>query len=134
MRLAQLAILASLIPLAACLKPEAKTPTGAEDFADYCSGCHGVTGKGDGPMAANLGKRPADLTRLAGAKGKIAMAPVMSKIYGSTNVHEGDLMPEFGSLLESDKPVLYDSGDGILTPTPLRLVQVAEYIQTLQAK
>lgn len=134
MRLAPLALLACLIPLAACLKPEAKVPTGAEDFADYCSGCHGVDGKGDGPMAASLGKRPSDLTKLAGAKGKIAMAPVMSKIYGATNVHPGDLMPEFGSLLESDQRVLYDSGDGILTPTPLRLVQVAEHIQSLQAR
>ena len=30
--------------------------------------------------------------------------------------------------------VLYDGGDGIATPTPVRLVNVAEYLKTLQVK
>jgi hypothetical protein len=28
--------------------------------------------------------------------------------------------------------VLFDGGDGILTPTPLRLVQLGQYVQSLQ--
>ena len=135
MRLMPLALLASLLPLAACLKPlPAPVPSGAEDYATYCAGCHGMTGKGDGEVGASLGKKPADLTRLAGADGKIPMARVMSKIWGYTKDANGNLMPSFAPLLDQEKMVLFDSGDGIPTPTPLRLVQIAEHLQTLQVR
>lgn len=134
MQFTKLALIASLIPLAACLKAEKEPPaTGAEDFATYCAACHGDGGKGDGPMADTLDKRPADLTQLAGADGKIPMAQVMSKIWGYARAPDGTVMPKFAPLLDSDQMVLFDSGDGISTPTPLRLVQLAEHLQTLQA-
>jgi mono/diheme cytochrome c family protein len=38
---------------------------GKEMFTTYCAVCHGTSGKGDGPAAAALKKRPADLTQLA---------------------------------------------------------------------
>jgi mono/diheme cytochrome c family protein len=136
MQLRTLALIASLIPLAACVKsalPEPE-PTGAQDFANYCASCHGAGGKGDGPAAAGLGKKPADLTQLAGPDGKIPMTRVMSKIWGYTRAPDGTLMPRFAPLLESDQMVLFDSGDGIPTPTPRRLVQLAEHLQTIQAK
>lgn len=133
MRLMPLAMIASLLPLAACLKPEPPVPSGAEDYATFCAGCHGATGKGDGDLASTLDTRPADLTRLAGQDGKIPMARVMSKIWGYTKDANGNLMPSFAPLLDQEQRVLFDSGDGIQTPTPLRLVQVAEYLQSLQA-
>ena len=40
-------------------------------------------------------------------------------------------MPEFGPLLQGDL-VPYDGGDGIATPTPVRLVQITEYLKALQ--
>ena len=135
MRLMPLALLASLLPLAACLKPlPDPVPSGAEDYATYCAGCHGMSGKGDGEVGASLGKKPADLTQLAGADGKIPMARVMSKIWGYTKDANGNLMPSFAPLLDQEKMVLFDSGDGIPTPTPLRLVQIAEHLQTLQVR
>ncbi len=36
-----------------------------EDFFAYCASCHGPSGHGDGPVAVELKKRPADLTQLA---------------------------------------------------------------------
>ena len=135
MRLMPLALLASLLPLAACLKPlPDPVPSGAEDYATYCAGCHGMSGKGDGEVGASLGKKPADLTQLAGADGKIPMAKVMSKIWGYTKDANGNLMPSFAPLLDQEKMVLIDSGDGIPTPTPLRLVQIAEHLQRLQIR
>lgn len=127
-------ILLALIPLAACVKKEPE-PTGAEDFATYCAACHGDGGKGDGPMRDTLDKRPADLTTLAQRNGgALPMARVMSKIWGYAKAPDGTVMPQFAPLLEGDQMVLFDSGDGISTPTPLRLVQLAEHIQTLQGK
>jgi hypothetical protein len=56
----------------------------------------------------------------------------MAKIWGYTGGGaDHAAMPQFGPLLESDL-VPYDGGDGIDTPTPVRLVAIAEYLKTLQ--
>jgi len=39
-------------------------------------------------------------------------------------------MPNFGPLLQGEM-ILCDGGDGILTPMPIRLVQLAEYVTGL---
>jgi mono/diheme cytochrome c family protein len=123
------------LALAACM--EQAPPTGAEDYASFCAACHGPGGKGDGPAAADLGRKPADLTRLAAANGGVFPATeVMAKIWGYTGVAPGRAdtaspMPEFGPLLAGEL-VPYDGGDGIRTPTPIRLVQLAEHVRGLQ--
>ena len=38
---------------------------GRTDFLSKCAGCHGVDGKGTGPMTSKLKRKPADLTALA---------------------------------------------------------------------
>jgi mono/diheme cytochrome c family protein len=35
-------------------------------FLRYCTGCHGVSGRGDGPASSGVEPRPADLTKMAG--------------------------------------------------------------------
>lgn len=123
-----------ILPLLAACVPE-EPPTGAEDFAAFCSGCHGAGGKGDGELAGDLDRRPADLTRLARRNGgEFPKLRVMAKIWGYTGGKDGGaVMPNFGPLLDSQL-VLYDAGDGIESPTPLRLVQLAEYVESLQGK
>jgi len=107
-----------ILPLLGACVPD-EPPTGAEDFAAFCSSCHGAGGKGDGPMAGTLEHRPANLTRLARR----------AKIWGYTGGKGGAaVMPNFGPLLDSAL-VPYDAGDGIESPTPLRLVQLAEYVE-----
>lgn len=129
-------ILSLALVLGACVESE-KASTGAEDFADFCSACHGLSGKGDGGVAAELDRKPADLTRLSARNNGIFPGTrVMAKIWGYTGVvpgHQSDAspMPEFGPLLQGDL-MPYDGGDGIATPTPVRLVQIAEYLKTLQ--
>lgn len=125
----------ALFVLGACVDgvSQEPVPTGAEDFADYCASCHGLSGKGDGEIAASLPKRPANLTTLrARAGGTFPTTKVMAKIWGYTEtVGEAGTMPNFGPLLDSET-VPYDGGDGIMTPTPIRLVQIAEHLKTLQ--
>jgi mono/diheme cytochrome c family protein len=121
--------------LAACVERDA--PTGAEDFATFCAACHGASGRGDGAAAAGLDRKPADLTGLSARNGGVFPGTaVMAKIWGYTGVSPGGReggspMPEFGPLLQGDL-VPYDGGDGIATPTPVRLVGIAEYLKTLQ--
>lgn len=126
------AIIILILPFLWACVPE-EPPTGAEDFLAYCAGCHGSGGKGDGPLAEGLSARPADLTGLAGRNGgDYPKLRVMAKIWGYTGGQDGAaLMPNFGPLLDSAL-VPYDSGDGRETPTPLRLVQLAEHVQRLQ--
>ena len=127
----RLLAIAATLTLAACVPEE--PPTGAEDFANYCAACHGVSGRGDGPLAGELERRPADLTGLARANGgTFPTTEVMAKIWGYTGGQRGsEVMPNFGPLLESElRP--YDGGDGIMTPTPERLVQIAEHLKGLQ--
>ena len=39
---------------------------GKKEFMTYCAPCHGVSGKGDGPVAPELQKTPVDVTAYAG--------------------------------------------------------------------
>lgn len=122
--------------LAACVLPGAgqeEQTTGAEDYAAYCAACHGPGGRGDGEAAAGLGKRPADLTGLAARNGgTFPSTRVMAQIWGYTGGRDGArVMPQFAALLDGTL-VPYDGGDGIMTPTPIRLVELAEHLKTLQ--
>lgn len=133
MQPAKFALVASLLALAACKPGDLPSPSGAEDFATYCAACHGRDGRGGGEVADTMDKPPADLTQLAAANGgSFPMTRVMSKIWGYAKAPDGTVMPQFAPLLEGDRMVLFDSGDGIDTPTPLRLVQLAQHLQSLQ--
>ena len=122
-----------LLPLALTACVDQHEPTGGEDFETFCAACHGTSGRGDGPAAAGLDRQPADLTGVSARNnGVFPGTRVMAKIWGYTGGHDGTSpMPQFGPLLQGEL-VPYDGGDGIASPTPVRLVQIAEYLKTLQ--
>jgi mono/diheme cytochrome c family protein len=106
---------------------------GAALYAEYCLACHGASGRGDGPAAAGLTARPADLTALAARnRGVFPAVRVMGKVYGYSQGRGGGggPMPEFGPLLEGET-VLIETDPGIFTPTPERLVALAEHVRSL---
>ncbi len=114
--------------LAAC-EPQA-VDTGRADYNALCAGCHGASGAGDGPAAASMARKPADLTRLSAENdGTFPLVEVMSRIDGYTS--DTVTMPEFGPLLDGNT-VLIETEPGVMTPTPTRLVDLAEYVATLQ--
>ncbi|WP_343081227.1 c-type cytochrome [Ostreiculturibacter nitratireducens] len=117
--------------LASCTRPEV---SGRADYLTFCASCHGPSGKGDGEAAELLGKRPADLTTISARNGgTFPRVRVMSVIDGYTRVDQhGSRMPEFGPLLEEGDLILVETGDGIMTPTPRRLVALAAYLETIQ--
>jgi mono/diheme cytochrome c family protein len=127
------ALVTGALTLAACLPPGQQATSGASDFAQLCAPCHGPTGVGDGELAGDMEIKPADLTGLAARNGgAFPMARVMSKIWGYQEGHGSpSLMPKFEPLLESPT-VLVDVGDGIQTPTPERLIDLADYLVSIQ--
>ena len=123
-----------LLALSACLPKVKETPDPKQDFAEYCAACHGAGGKGDGGAGGGLKKNPADLTTLSAKNhGAFPTTRVMAQIWGYAGAKGQGVMPDFSPMMQGEL-VPYDGGDGIETPTPVRLVALAEYLKTLQAK
>ncbi|MFA8384683.1 MAG: c-type cytochrome [Pelagibaca sp.] len=121
--------------MAACTPEEMpEASDGRALFMENCAVCHGADAKGNGPMARVMETEPADLTLIAQRSGgTFPTVEVLSTIDGYTKASpSGPNMPEFGALLEGDLVPL-DTGDGILTPTPRKLVALVEYIESIQA-
>lgn len=124
--------------LAGCAWQEMPEPgEGAALFAENCAMCHGADARGTGELAAEirkeLGRKPADLTRLSrGNGGTFPRAHVLSYIDGYTRGRLPEQnMPEFGLLLEG--PIVpVDSGDGVMSPAPRPLVALMVYLESIQ--
>lgn len=69
---------------------------GKQEFADNCASCHGMDGKGNGPLGELLRKSPPDLTQLA--KKNQGVLPI-NRLYA---VIDGAGVPSHGS---RDMPV-----------------------------
>ena len=123
--------------LAGCTEEPAEMPgpqDGAALYRQTCADCHGADARGGGPLAQEMEISPKDLTRISERNGgAFPRARIMSIIDGyARSDMTGPGMPEFGALLEGDL-VPFDSGDGIQTPTPRKLVALLEYLESVQA-
>jgi mono/diheme cytochrome c family protein len=73
--------------------------TGQENFERLCAACHGVSGTGDGPVAAEIIKGVPDLTRIAERNGgEFPRQLVKNTIDGRwrVNAHGTQQMPVWG--------------------------------------
>ena len=73
---------------------------GARAYLTHCAVCHGVNGKGDGPMAHALIRRPKDLTRLSEKNGGSFPESVVYQIIDGRRIfllHGTREMPVWGS-------------------------------------
>jgi mono/diheme cytochrome c family protein len=104
---------------------------GAESFQQYCASCHGADGRGNGPAAAALRARPADLTRIAARRGGIfPEAEVATYIDGrfELTAHGTREMPVWGEKLgETIAPDVHP--DEVVRG---RIVTLVEYLKTIQ--
>lgn len=90
--------------IAACMfagSAEAQTsePAGSREYVNSCGVCHGLRGKGDGPMAGLLKRAPTDLTDLSQRNGgQFPFLAVLKKIDGRDAVagHGDSAMPVWG--------------------------------------
>lgn len=106
---------------------------GRQMYLRYCSSCHGVQGKGNGPVSRDLKIKVPDLTGLAKKnKGVYPLDDVMATIDGRRLVrgHGERNMPVWGETFRSE-------AEGKRYPeltTLLKAQVIAEYIATLQKK
>jgi len=121
--------LVAVFGMAGCMA-EPEGPPGQETFMSYCVACHGRDAQGDGPLAGDLPLKPADLTMLAAQNGGVfPYSDVMSQIYGYPG--QFHVMPEFGPVLEGPK-VMWRDETGAVVETPRALLELAQYLETLQ--
>lgn len=99
-------------------------------FNDYCASCHGPTGHGDGPVAGELKKRPADLTQLAkNNNGQFPYVRVRAIIDGrgqALGIHGPAEMPVWGQRF---------SREGGTDPQVRgKILSIVDYLVSIQEK
>jgi mono/diheme cytochrome c family protein len=90
---------------------------GKKLYQTYCTGCHGISGKGDGPAAKTLPVKPADHTRarvMSKHTDQYLLHEVISK--GGASVGKSSQMPAWGAVLKQ-----------------AQIQEVVAYIRTLSA-
>ena len=119
-----------LVPLPALAQ---NIEEGAAGFAAHCAGCHGAEAAGDGPMAALLTVRPADLTGLAARNGGVfPTARVVQRIDGTTDVMaHGGPMPIFGMLIQGPSTAML-APDGSEVIAPEAIVNIVAWLEGVQ--
>jgi len=104
---------------------------GAPLFQRYCSSCHGVTARGDGPTAESLRTRPADLTEIAKRRGGTFPTGEIARFIDgrfTLSAHGSREMPVWGERFGSDIPDA-DLGESISRGNIASLV---EYLKSIQ--
>ena len=123
--------LAIVIALSPRVMAQHAETMGRQFFERYCSACHGMDGKGHGPVASALRTPPADLTQIAKRRGgEFPMAEIAAYIDGRTKVqaHGSRDMPVWGERFSEQV------GGGSLGEEVVRgnLLILTQYLQSLQ--
>ena len=131
-------MLALFSGFALAAKSGEKTDIGKSEYQAYCANCHGLSGKGDGPIADLLTKKAADLTVLSRTNGGVfPIARIYEVIDGTKDVkiHGSRDMPIWGQVYsikaaEYYRDVDYDPEVYVRS----RILTLIDYIHRMQAK
>ena len=108
--------------------------TGADEFRFSCASCHGLDGKGSGPVASVLTRKPTDLTTLARQnRGEFPKARVHEIIDGRVAfyAHGDRTMPVWGIRYLLEHAVRH-GGDGGEQVVQARIEKLVGYIESIQ--
>jgi mono/diheme cytochrome c family protein len=132
-RIACLALALLGLHLASCgrINPPEEGDGGREGYLRACASCHGVQGRGDGPVASALRGPPPDLTTLSSRYGgAFPRDVVVAVVTGEREVpaHGTRLMPVWNERFGSS------SGAAAVAAlyTRRRLESLADYVESLQ--
>jgi mono/diheme cytochrome c family protein len=107
---------------------------GEAEYLNSCAVCHGLEGKGDGPLGDELVRRPADLTKISRRNGgTFPYNRVYAVIDGRYAIpsHGKREMPVWGRQFLEDDTNLYGPAGGEIV-TSERIHELAGYVQSLQ--
>ncbi len=103
---------------------------GKQMYVNYCAPCHGVDGRGQGPVSAALKTPPTDLTFLTrNNHGKFPDAHIVSVLQNGVEIpsHGTADMPVWG-------PILGKMNHTNPQDRMLRISNLSRYLETLQVK
>ncbi len=135
-------VVAAVVLAVSLLAPVAASPaaaqdtgrqrvTGAEIYRTYCATCHGPNGRGDGPLADSMRRKPADLTEIAKRNGGEYPSEVVYRtIDGKQPIrgHGGPDMPVWGDAFARSR----DGGDAATVKE--RIDTLVDFVRALQVK
>lgn len=133
------ALLAALLALAATpAAADEALEQGKADFGHLCAPCHGASGKGDGPHAEHLKKKPADLTVITVKYGRFPEDRVFATIAGidMPEGHGTREMPSWGDVFVSEgvgKSTKLEDAMKASDDASRRIAGLIRYIETIQA-
>ena len=109
---------------------------GLEEFRASCASCHGIDGKGHGPLRKHLTIKPSDLTVLAkNNNGQYPFKKVMKTIDGRAGilVHGESAMPVWGQRYreEAGLEIHFVDYERVIRG---RILELVYYIQNIQEK
>jgi mono/diheme cytochrome c family protein len=110
--------------------PQTAAANGKQMYVSYCASCHGLNGKGDGPVAASLKMPPIDLTLLSkNNNGNFPAKHVYAVLENGSDIpsHGTPDMPVWGPLLGRLDRANPDVKQ-------LRINNLIEYLKSIQAK
>ncbi len=134
--LAGVAVLALLMsPLAASAQTEQaamkQTTPGGEVYRTYCATCHGPSARGDGPLATNMVKKPANLTEIAKRNGGTFPTEIVFRtIDGRSPIrgHGGPDMPVWGDAFGRSR----EAGDQERVKSVIQ--SLVDYLESIQVR
>jgi hypothetical protein len=86
--------------------PSIYVPPGKQMYKDYCAACHGLDGKGRGPVTRSLRKPPPDLTTLAKRHGGTFPKEYVTNVlrFGfEFSAHGSSEMPVWGPIFQYEE-------------------------------
>lgn len=106
---------------------------GKSIYDQYCATCHGLEGRGDGPLTELMTTKVGDLTQLAkNNDGVFPMLDVIHIIDGRTGLRaHGGPMPVYGRIF-SDEAAKTAGHTGAVIETRGRILSLALYLESLQ--
>ena len=131
--LAFLAALCIAPPASAQTAEEKLAAAGREEYLQYCASCHGIDGKGNGPIAGDLRVAPADLRQISSRHGGVFPQPMVAEfIDGRRRVrsHGPGNMPVRGHRFDREVPTS-PTGDIAVRG---RVELLIEYLRSIQVK
>ncbi len=110
---------------------------GRQDFAALCAPCHGADGKGAGPQAATLHKKPPDLTAIAARYGRFPEDRIFETIAGidMPEGHGTRDMPAWGDVFVSEDigdSTDLDDAEKAADDASRRIAGLMRYIESIQ--
>ncbi len=108
---------------------------GAEEYRISCQVCHGVEGRGDGPMTKVLTVKPSDLTQISKKNGgTFPLLKVMHIVDGRPLISahgDGRSMPIWGARYKAEQGGKYGPYGGEMA-VRARILELVFYIQSIQ--